>query len=565
MDIKRLIAEHIHIENVSIDEIQENIVTVEDTTLGDYALPCFKYAKALHKAPQLIANDIANTFSGPNEIIEKATAVNGYLNIFINKVNFVSQVTMNIIGDEHYGESNVGNGKTICIDYSAINIAKPFHIGHLGTTVIGNSLYRIYKNLGYNVVGINHLGDWGTQFGKLIVAYKLWSNTVDIEKNGLRALQEIYVRFHVEAEKDEQLNVQAREWFAKIEQGDKEALDLFTYFKDITLTEVKKVYARLGVDFDSWNGESFYNDKMEPVLNVLRDKGITSISDGAEIVDLSAYNMPPCLLVKSDGASLYATRDLATAVYRKNTYDFDKCLYVVAYQQNLHFKQFFKVLELAGYPWAKDLVHVAYGMVSLEEGSMSTRKGNTVWLSDVLDKAVEKATAIINEKSPNLENKEKVAETIGVGAVVFSALANSRIKDITFSFDRVLNFEGETSPYIQYTYARTNSLLEKAGLSFYTRIMPDYSVYENDECLTLAKLLNDFPSIVVDAGNKYEPSLISNYLIDLAQAFNKYYFDNRILGENLSQQNAKLNLVYCTRYVLEKGLNMLGILAPNKM
>lgn len=564
MNFKKHIASLITLSNVSSEDIESMISAIEDITLGDFTLPCFRFAKAMHMSPQAIAEQVADECSD-DEFIEEVTAVNGYCNFYLNRVTAATAVLSEINGEQNYGSGNIGQGKTICIDYSSINIAKPFHIGHLGTTAIGNSLYKLYKFLGYNVVGINHLGDWGTQFGKLIVAYLKWGNTVDIERDGLRALQEIYVRFHVEADADESLNERARKWFALIEQGDEKALEYFDYFKKITLDEVKKIYQRLDINFDSWNGESFYNDKMAPLIEDLKAKGLTTVSDGALIVDLSAYNMPPCLLVKSDGASLYATRDIATAIYRKNTYDFDKCLYVVAYQQNLHFKQFFKVLEMAGYDWAKDLVHVAYGMVSLEEGSMSTRKGNTIWLSDVLDKAVEKASAVINEKSPDLENKEQIAEQVGVGAVMFSALANGRIKDIVFNFDRILNFEGETSPYLQYTHARCCSLLNKAGNSVNARIAHDSTVYDNDESIRLIKQLNKFSYVIVEAATKYEPSILANYLIDTAQAFNKYYFEHRILSDDLGQQNAKMELVKVTKTVLSTGLGLLGISAPTKM
>ncbi len=426
-------------------------------------------------------------------------------------------------------------------------------------------MYKLYQALGYNVVGINHLGDYGTQFGKMIVAYNMWGDDKYIAEHGAKALQEIYVKFHQEEEKDPSLTEQARQWFVRIEQGDEEANRLFSYFKDITLKDVQRTYDKLGVHFDSWNGESFYNDKMDKPLQLLRDKGLVTVSDGAEVVNLDDYNMSPCLLVKSDGSSLYATRDIAAAMYRHDTYNFDKCLYVVAYQQNLHFKQFFKVLELAGTEWAKDLVHVAYGMVSLADGAMSTRKGNSIFLEDVIAKAVEKSRDIIEAKNPNLANKDSIAEMVGIGAVIFSALENNRIKDITFTFDRVLSFEGETSPYLQYTHARCCSLLAKAGMSRLTKIAHDTSVYDNAEALRLAKLLAALPEIIVSSATRYEPSLLAKYLIDLAQAFNKFYFEHRILSDNLAEQNAKLELVVATKDVLKRGLELLGIKAPEQM
>ena len=563
MDIKRILSEKIAIEGISPDEIYALMTTSASSDLGDYSLPCFRFAKVLKTAPNKIAENLVASFDGC-EVVKKAEAVNGYLNIFVD----TSKIAGEILADARrsdYGKSDEGNGKTICIDYSSINIAKPFHIGHLGTTAIGSSLYKLFKNLGYEVVGINHLGDWGTQFGKLIVAYDLWGDKEKIEKGGVEALQEIYVRFHREEENNPALTEEARKWFAKIEQGDKRALELFHWFKDITLAEVQKIYDRLNVKFDSYNGESFYNDKMAPVLEELDRKGLIKESDGAKIVDLQEYGMPPCLLVKADGATLYATRDLAAAFYRKKTYDFYKSLYVVAYQQNLHFKQLFKVLELMGCDWAKDCVHVAYGMVSLAEGSMSTRKGNVVWLKSVLDKAVEKAYGIIEEKSPDIEDKQAVAEKIGVGAVIFSALQNARIKDITFSLDKVLNFDGETCPYLQYTVARTNSVISKAGNAINARIMPDYSALDNDESRELIKLINGYPDIIRDAAEKYEPSLLSKYLIDLAQAYNKFYFENRILDEDLTKMLPRLYVTDATNKILKNGLSLLGIDAPEKM
>ncbi len=563
MDVKKILSQHIEIDGVSGEEIYSLVTETADSRLGDFSLPCFRFAKALKTSPVKIAEDLKEKFDGC-EIVSEVRAVNGYLNFFVDNKVFSRGVLAEAAADG-FGSSDVGNGKTICIDYSSINIAKPFHIGHLGTTAIGGSLYKIFKKLGYNVVGINHLGDWGTQFGKLIVAYDLWGDREKIEKGGVEALQEIYVRFHREEETRPELTEQARHWFALIEQGDKRALELFHWFKDITLKEVDKIYKRLNVTFDSYNGESFYNDKMQPVLDQLESKGLIKTSDGAKIVDLSAYDMPPCLLVKADGATLYATRDLAAAFYRKKTYDFDKSLYVVAYQQNLHFRQLFKVLELMGCDWAKDCVHVAYGMVSLAEGAMSTRKGNVVWLSKVLDKAVEKAMAIIDEKNPSLENKAEVAEKVGVGAVMFSALQNARIKDITFSLDKVLNFEGETCPYLQYTYARTGSVLSKAGNIVNARIMPDYSALDNDESKELVKLLNRYPSVIADAADKYEPSVISKYLIDLAQAFNRFYIAHRILDEPAARQIARLTLTKCVNKTIKDGLALLGIDVPEKM
>lgn len=563
-DFKKHIADNIK-SDIDKQLLYSAIINTADDSMGDYSLPCFKFAGMLRKSPVMIAEQLKNDFVCDKYICD-VKAVNGYLNFYVNRSEMLTDTVCEILNKgEEYGNSTEGNGKTICLDYSSVNIAKSLHIGHLGTTAIGGSLYKLFGALGYHVVGINHLGDYGTQFGKMIVAYKLWGNDETIKEQGVKALQDLYVRFHREEEEHPELTEQARQWFVRIEKGEEEAVRLFEYFKKITLDDVKVVYDRLNVKFDSWNGESFYNDKMDKPLQFLESKGLVTVSDGAKVVDLSEYNMPPCLLVKSDGSSLYATRDIAAAFYRKETYNFDKCLYVVAYQQDLHFRQIFKVLELAGLPWAKDMVHVAYGMVSLEEGSMSTRKGNTVFLKDVLDKAVAKSMDIICAKNPDLPNKEKVAEQVGVGAVIFSALENARIKDITFTFDRVLNFDGETAPYLQYTHARCRSLFTKAGMSYLTRIARDYSGLDDVETLRLVKLLRNFPNIVSDSAYKYEPSILSKYLIDLAQAFNRFYIGHRVICEDLSIQNARLSLVECVQLVLRKGLALLGIEAPEQM
>ncbi len=564
IDYRKYIADKINAP-LEKEEIASYVTETADDGFGDYSFPCFRLAKSLRMPPSAIADKLAAEITA-DSVISKAEAVNGYVNFFLDRQAAARNVISDVLSArEKYGESSEGSGKTICIDYSSVNIAKSLHIGHLGTTAIGSSLYKLYTALGYNVVGINHLGDYGTQFGKMIVAYKLWGDDDVILKEGVKALQELYVRFHVEEEKDPSLTEKAREWFAKIERGDEEALRLFGYFKEITLNDVKEVYARLNVRFDSWNGESFYNDKMDGPLKLLEEKGLVTESRGAKIVDLSDYDMPPCLLVKSDGSSLYATRDIAAAIYRHDTYGFDKCLYVVAYQQNLHFRQVFKVLELAGLPWAENLVHVAYGMVSLEEGSMSTRKGNTVYLRDVIDKAVAKSFAIITAKNPDLPDKEKTAEQIGVGAVLFSALENNKIKDITFTFDRVLNFDGETAPYLQYTRARCRSLLDRAGTSYFSRIAHDYGALDNAETMRLVKLLRAFPETVRNAAYKYEPSLLSGLLIDIAQAFNRFYIEHRVISENTAEQNARLSVVEATEIVLRKGLALLGIPSPEKM
>ena len=564
MDYKKHIAEKLNVEGLTASELASFIEIPPTTEMGDFALPCFKLSKILRRPPVVIAQNLANDFV-VDEFIESCSSVNGYLNFKINRSNFAKSVLNSVMDKgELFGSSNMGNGKTICIDYSSINVAKPFHIGHLSTTVIGSALCKIYRFLGYKVVGINHLGDYGTQFGKLIVAFKKWSSKEAVLEGRLKELSRIYVKFHDEAKLHPEMEDEARSYFKLIETGDKESNELFNLFKQITLEEVDKIYKLLNVSFDSYAGESFYNDKMEPVVNELKEKGLIKVSDGASIVELEEYGMPPCLILRSDGATLYATRDLAAAVYRKNTYDFDKCLYVVAYQQNLHFKQFFKVLELMGKPWAKDMVHVAYGMVSLESGSMSTRGGNVVLLEDVIEKTIQKAKEVIENKNPDLEDKENVAKAVGTGAVIFGALCNNKIKDIVFSYDKVLSFEGETCPYVQYTVARCNSVIAKSGLAKDQKIeftTPDMTAEEYE----VISILGKFGEVVVSASEKYEPSLITRYALDLATAFNKFYFECKINTAEEMQKNFRLAITKSTATVLKNALTLLGIETVEKM
>lgn len=567
MDYKQYIVEKLRVEGVTKEELYDLIALPPNTEMGDYALPCFKLAKLLRKSPVMIAEDLKNSIMSDeaimsDKVLAEVSAVNGYLNFKINKDGFVRATLDKILMEkENFGASDEGKGKTVCIDYSSINIAKPFHIGHLSTTVLGGALYRIFNYLGYKAVGINHLGDYGTQFGKLISAYKRWGDKQTIEKGGIRALNELYVKFHQEAEEHPEYDDEARAYFKKIEQGDEECLSLFHWFKELTLKDVQKIYDMLDIRFDSYAGESFYSDKMQPIVDELKEKGLLIESRGAQVVDLEEYGMSPCIILKSDGSSLYATRDMAAATYRKNTYDFDKCLYVVAYQQNLHFKQFFKVLELMGKEWAKDLVHVAYGMVSLEEGTMSTRKGNVVFLEDVINKCIEKAYKIIDEKNPDLENKQEVAQKVGVGAVIFGALYNNKIKDIVFSYDKVLNFDGETSVYVQYTCARANSVLQKGG------VVTEYEIPElTAEEIELVKALATFPETVSAAAEKYEPSYVARFAVDVAQKFNKFYFNCKILAaEDEKTKNFRLALTNATLQALKNAFALLGIGVPDKM
>lgn len=550
--------------SLSASELEDMLEIPPDANMGDYALPCFKLAKTLRMAPPKIAADLLEKFQKPSWI-SKVEIAGGYLNFFVDRA-FFAQSTLSTVGQqgERYGSSQMGEGRAVTIDYSSINIAKPFHIGHLSSTAIGHALYNIYNFLGFHCVGINHLGDWGTQFGKLIAAYKRWGNREDVEQRSIQALLELYVRFHEEAKQDAALDDEGRAWFKKIEDGDEEALSIFGWFKELTLKEVSKVYDLLGIHFDSYAGESFYNDKMQPIIDELKAKNLLEESDGAQIVRLDDYELPPCLILRSDGATLYATRDLAAAFYRKKTYDFYKNLYVVAYQQNLHFRQLFQVLELMGADFAKDCVHVAFGMVSLADGTISTREGRVVFLEDVLNSAIEKTHSVIQEKNPNLENKDEIAKKVGVGAVVFSVLSGSRIKDITFDLDRLLNFDGETGPYVQYTHARACSLLRKADGAYNTA--PDYAALNCDQAFAVLRLIQEFPSVIVKAAEKYEPFMITRQVVSLAQAFNKFYYDIRILDEqDPAGTAARLALVDATRTVIKTGLALIGIDAPEQM
>ncbi|MBQ2955523.1 MAG: arginine--tRNA ligase [Clostridia bacterium] len=543
------------------ESIAQMMEVPPDTAMGDYAFPCFRLAKVLRKAPPMIADALKAAIDAP--FLKEVQSVKGYLNFFINRATYAAEILRAVREQgENYGGGNEGEGKTICLDYSSINIAKRFHIGHLSTTMIGNALYRMYSFLGYKCVGINHLGDYGTQFGKMIAAYKLWGKKEEIEQGGVDAMVSLYVKFDQEAQKDESLNDLGRAWFKKIEDGDEEALEIFNWFKSVTLKDAERVYNMLGVKFDSYAGESFYIDKMAPVLDELREKNLLVESDGAQMVDLKDYNMPPCLLLRSDGASLYHTRDLAAAFYRKNTYDFEKCLYVVAYQQDLHFKQLFKVIELMGHDWVKGMEHVSFGMISYEGQALSTRKGHVVYLDDLLTRAVEKARAIMDEKSPDLEDKDAAAKVVGIGSVIFFVLYNNRIKDIDFSWDRALNFDGETGPYVQYTHARSCSVLRKAGEC---DAQPDYEALSGVDAQNVIRILEQFPATVREAVDRNEPSMVTRYSVGLAQAFNKFYYESRILDDDMAARAAKLELTRAARQTIATALNLIGVEAPERM
>ncbi|MBR2967388.1 MAG: arginine--tRNA ligase [Clostridia bacterium] len=559
MDYLKITEEYIISKGITPEaETRGLLVYSQDIKNGDCCLPCFKLSKAMRMSPVMISDKLRDGMTDLPSHIQRVESVNGYLNFYFDRKAMAKEVLGVMLAKGDKFEPMEPNGKTVCIDYSSINIAKPFHIGHLSSTVIGGSLHRIFRYLGYSAVGINHLGDWGTQFGKLLTAYFKWGKG----EQTMDSLLELYVRFHKEAEQDDSLNDEARMWFKKIEDKDEKATAAYEEFKRITLEEVTKVYDRLGIKFDSYNGEAFFNDKMQPVVDELKSKNLLTPSDGAMIVSLDEYDMPPCLILRSDGASLYATRDLACAFYRKNTYNFDKNLYVVAYQQNLHFKQVFKVLELMGHEWAKDCVHVPFGMVSIEGGgSLSTRSGNVVKLVDVINTAVEKTKAIIADKNPELENADETAEAIGVGAVVFGALSSSRIKDIVFSLDKALNFDGETGPYLQYTHARCCSVLSKAQPSGEV----DYSQLTDDDTFALVRRLNAFDDTVRIVADRYEPSILTRYLIDLAQEFNKFYIAHRIISDDKDATNARLWITRAVKNTLKNGMELILLKAPEKM
>lgn len=567
MDLKLEIANSIAAAcGVAADEIAAAIEVPANSDMGDYAYPCFKLAKVLRKAPPLIAQEIGEKLQLPFGISEMKI-VGAYINFFMDKPFYAKQVLQSVLEQgADYGKSEKGTGKTIVIDYSSPNIAKPFHVGHLRSTVIGNALYQIHRALGYHCVGINHLGDWGTQFGKLIVAYKKWGSQEAVEKDGIQELMRIYVKFHDEAANEPALEDEARLWFVKMQDGDTEALTLWKWFYDISIREFERVYDMLGVKFDAYTGESFYNDKMAPVVEELEQKGLLVESEGAKIVDLSDENMPPCLIIRKDGGTLYATRDITAALYRKKTYDFDKCIYLTALDQNLHFAQWFAVIHKMGYDWYQDLIHVPFGLVSLESGKLSTRHGNVVLMEELLHQAIAETQKIIEEKNPSLPDKETVAQKVGIGAVIFNDLYNTRIKDVVFSWERMLNFDGETGPYVQYTHARACSILKKVPDCKTEDLQTaSFAKLDDEATLQVCKLLEAFPSKIEDAAAKLEPYLLTRHLVATAQAFNKFYHDNPILNSADDVRFARLAVVLAVKTVLSSGLALLGIESPEQM
>ena len=571
VNYKERIAEIISskIDDLSLEDAIELLEIPQDSKMGDYAFPCFRLAKVMRKAPQMIAADITESIKGES-LFSDVQQVNAYVNMFLSKEGYIKSTLEEAIDGENFGKSSMGEGKTVIVEYSSPNIAKPFHIGHIRSTVIGNSIYLIYDALGYKVRRLNHVGDYGTQFGKMIVAYRHWGNEQDVKDAPITTLLNYYTKFHVEAEKHPELDDEARKAFVDLEKGEEEELKLWKWFSEESMKEFNRVYKMLNIEFDEVDGESFYSDKMQRFIEELKEKGLLEVSRGAQIVDLEKYGMPPALITKSDGSTLYCTRDIATAVYRKETYDFYKNIYVVATQQNLYFQQWMKVVELLGYDWVKDCIHVPFGMVSLEEGTMSTRSGRVVFLEDVLNKAVEKTGEIISEKNPDADADfiDEVAKQVGIGAVIFQELSNNKIKDYVFKWDKVLNFDGETGPYVQYTHARGASVLRKAGnaiVSKAEKLDIDFKYLNSDSAYELVKLIYAFPGIIVEAGEKFEPSIITRHVVNMAQGFNRFYHDEHILTDNEDEKTAKIALTIAAKNAIKRGLALLGMQAPERM
>ena len=552
--------------NISCDEL-EGYIEIPPEDKGDYAFPCFRLAKELKKAPQAIAEELKTKIeSSQKNIIESIEVAGGYLNFYINK-NILIKNTIEEIDNqkENYGKTDIGNGKTILVEYSSPNIAKPFHIGHLRNTLIGHTLYNMYKFLGYNTIGINHLGDYGTQFGKMIEGYKLWGEEYNIEEKPIEELTKIYVRINDLCKKDESVLEACRNNFKKLEDGDKYCVEIWNKFKELSLKEFDRIYDILGVKFDSLNGEAFY-DKMDEVVSLLEKSGKLVESEGAKIVDLEDKKMGVCMIKKSNDSTTYATRDLAAILYRARTYDFDKCLYIVAYEQNLHFKQIFEVAKLLGLDekYINGLQHIPYGMVHLKSGKMSTREGNVIKVNDLLHEAISRVEKIIEEKNPDMENKYENAKKIGIGAITFCNVGTTIIKDQVFDWDTILNFSGETGPYIQYTYVRTNSIIKNLQ-QIPTANEVDVSRLNNKETIKIIKLIYNFQDTVIQATSKNEPSILARYLIDLSKAYSGFYNEYKIMADDIEDRNARIYITYITGLVLKIGMKLLGIEMPDKM
>jgi arginyl-tRNA synthetase len=563
MEYKNIIAQRINEKtNLGVELIESLIEIPPKPEMGDFAFPCFQLSKTMRKSPNLIAEELSKQLN--LEGFEKITNLGGYLNFFADKSSYTKNAIEKVLNEkDNYGTSTLGNGKNVIVEYSSPNIAKSFHVGHLCSTAIGHALYNIIKSQGYNCIGINHLGDWGTQFGRLIVGYKNWINEDALDKEPIKELSRIYVKFYEEAEKNPELDNEARLHFKNLEDGLPEETMLWQKFKDLSMKEFNRVYDMLGVKFDSFAGESFYSDKMDAVVDEIEIKGLLTDSDGAQIVDLDAYNIPPCLIKKSDGATIYATRDLTAAIYRKKTYDFYKNIYVVGTPQALHFKQIFTTLSLMGHEWSKDCVHIGFGLVKFADKKLASRTGDVILLEDALNEGAKRALNLIEQKNPNLENKEEVARKVGIGSIVFAYLKNNRERDIVFNWDDILNFEGETGPYIQYTYARSKSILRKSA-DF--RAEAEYHKLSTAPEFELVKNISDFSNAINNAIDKYEPSILTRYIINVAQDFNKFYNQCPIMScEDAGLKASRLKLVEATTYVLKNGLEMLGIQVVEKM
>lgn len=565
MDFKEYAAEKIsQITELEKEQILAITEIPPNSDMGDLAFPCFTLAKTMRKSPVMIATELSEKLV-VDEYIQKAEAKGGYLNFFFNRGAFAEDTVKKVLeSDGSWGSSDMGKGKTVLVEFSSPNIAKPFHIGHLFSTALGNSLERIYKHLGYNTVKLNHLGDWGTQFGKLICAYKYWGDREVIEKDPINELLKIYVKFHDEAKNNPDLDDEAREYFRLLEEGDEEVTSLWKYFREISLVEFKRVYDMLGISFDSYNGESFYSDKMQEVVDYLDEKGLLIDSEGAKIVDLSDEEIPPCIILKSNGTTIYATRDIAAALYRKRTYDFDKNIYVVGTPQALHFKQIFSVIQKAWGDWAKDCLHVGFGLVKFPDKKLSTRDGDVVFLEDVLNESISKTLEVIKTNSPDMENPEEAATKIGIGAILYTFLKNNREKDIIFSWDSMLDFEGESAPYVQYSYARGRSILRRAENDYCSA---DLTLLTGKEEYELIKALRGFGEAVINSANKNEPFYVNRYVTNLAKAFNKFYNSYPILKSDvpLDVRKARLALVDATTQVIKTALGLLGIQTVEKM
>lgn len=563
MDFKLEVAKKIsNLIDMEVEEIMELMEIPPQSTMGDYAFPCFQLAKVMRKSPNMIAKELAEKVD-KDLIVEKVESAGGYLNFFINKEEYTKHIIGEILKKgENYGKAEGNNDKTVLVEFSSPNIAKPFHIGHLFTTVIGSALEKVYRYLGYNTKRLNHIGDYGTQFGKLISAYKRWGDEEVIDKDPINELLKIYVKFHEEAEKDPTLEEEGRMYFKQLEDNEPEAVALWQKFKDLSLREFKELYNILNIEFDSYAGESFYSDKMAEIVEMLYDKKLLVESEGAKIVDLSEFNLPPCLVIKSDGATIYVTRDLAAALYRKRTYDFYKNIYVVGNTQSLHFKQVFSTLKLMGYDWADNCVHIGTALVKFADRKLATRKGDVIFAKDVINEAIEKTAEIIESKNPNLINKDLAAKQIGIGAIIFTFLKNSRERDVVFSWEETLSFEGESGPYVQYSYVRGNSILNKAGI---IDREADFSVLTTEDEFNLVKILGSFNDALKEAAERYEPFVITRYVTDLAKAYNKFYNAHPILNAEENIKNARLALTKAVCTVLKISLSILGIETPENM